>query len=300
MTSLIARGLRPLIRSQLKPSAVDDDFAADLRRRITGVRIPSFLGRGVGRRVVEEGELGTVRGEWVGVPAAHRHVLYVHGGYYLAGQTQTYRTLAGRLAAGLGADVLLVEYRLAPEHPFPAGRDDVFDAYRAMLDAGADPGQLAVVGDSAGGGLVLALLLRARDEGVPLPAAAVLLSPWVDLSCSSGSVDRNDEADDMLSAAALRRAARFYAGSADPSDPAVSPALADLHGLPPIFVTADESETLLDDALAVEERVRAAGGRCDLRRTTGLFHVWPVFVPVLPEARETVTEIVEFLDRELT
>ncbi len=226
-------------------------------------------------------------------------MLYLHGGYYIAGQTKTYRNLAGRLASGLRAEVVLLRYRLAPEHPYPAAVDDAIGAYRAMLANGVDPRSVAIVGDSAGGGLTMALVLRAKQQGLPIPAAAVVLSPWVDLTCSAPSIDRNDSVDDMLSAGALRRAAALYAGSADPATPDISPLLGELSGSPPVLVTVDSSETLLDDSLRLVDRLRACGGRVELRQTTGLFHVWPILVPFLPEARRTVRDIIAFLDTEL-
>lgn len=283
----------------MKPAEVGDDFVETIRSRIGGRTVPALLGRGVGRRPVASGEIGSVGGEWIGVPAARRHVLYLHGGCYIAGRIDTYRTLAGRLAAGLQADVLLADYRLAPEQPHPAAVDDALTAYRGLLDAGADPASTAVAGDSAGGGLALALLLRIKAESLPLPAAAALFSPWTDLTCTASSIDRNDEDDDMLTAAALRKAAELYAAGTDPSEPALSPLLGDLSGLPPLFVTVDDSETLLDDSLRLVERATDAGTRSELVHEHGLFHVWPALVPILPEARTTVARAVAFLDREL-
>lgn len=299
MPSITARLARRLLRSTLKPVPADERFVDELRTRTGGVRAPAILGRGVGRRMATEDETGGRPGEWVGVPAARRHVLYLHGGYYVAGRPSTYRTLAGRFASGLDADVLLLDYRLAPEHPHPAAVDDALAAYRALLDTGADPIAMAVAGDSAGGGLTLALLLRLKAEGVPLPAAAVLFSPWLDLTCASPSVDRNDEADDLLTAAALRAAAPLYAGDRDPADPQVSPLFGDLAGLPPLFVTFDESETLFDDGERLAERAQAAGTPVVTHRRQGLFHAWPAMVPFVREARDTVADVVHFLDREL-
>lgn len=283
----------------MKEAAGGDDFVDQLRRRTDGPSLPSLLGRGVGTRPFARGELGSVGGEWVGVPAARRHVLYLHGGYYVAGGPPVYRNLAARLASGLGADVAIVDYRLAPEHPYPAAVDDAFGAYQALLASGLEPSAIAVAGDSAGGGLTLAMLLRAASEGVPMPAAAVCFSPWVDLTCSGASIDGNDEDDDMLTADGLRAAARLYAGSHDPALPEISPLFGDLAGLPPLFVSVDRSEVLLDDSLRLVERARAAGVRVELREERELFHVWPVVVPYLREARRSVAEVVAFLDGEL-
>lgn len=299
MPSVSARLMRWAMRSTMKPRSSGDGVVEETRQRIHRGLALTMLGRRVGLRPMPEGELGAARGEWVGVPAARRHILYLHGGYYVAGQPRSYRNLAARLAGGLDADVLLLDYRLAPAHPYPAAVLDATTAYRGLLDRGLDPTSLAVVGDSAGGGLALTLLLRAKSQGLPLPGAAVLLSPWTDLTCSAASVDRNDSNDDMLSAAALRAAARCYAGTADPHDPDVSPLFGDLSGLPPLFVTVDDSEILLDDSTRLVERALAAGTRCHLHTSTGLLHIWPVLVPYVREARATVAEAVAFLDREL-
>ena len=299
MPSLTARLVRRVLRRTVKPAELDDGFVAEVRKRVDGGSPLTLTGRGVQCRELRPGELGDAAGEWVGVAGARRHVLYLHGGYYIAGQTKTYRNLAGRLASGLGAEVVVLRYRLAPEHPYPAALDDAVGAYRALLARSVDPRSVAVVGDSAGGGLTMALVLRAKHLSLPLPAAAVVLSPWVDLTCSAPSIDRNDTADDMLSAGALRRAAGLYAGSAGLASPDISPLMGDLSGMPPVFVTVDNSETLLDDSLGLVLRLRAGGSRVELRQTTGLFHVWPILVPFLPEARRTATDIIAFLDAEL-
>jgi len=297
--SIPARIFRSFLRAQVKPVTWATDTIAADRQRIDGGPTPALMGKGVSVRPLAPGELGDAVGEWVGVAGAKRHILYLHGGYYLAGVTGTYHNLAGRLARELRAEVVLLEYPLAPEHPYPAAIDDGVAAYRALLDTGVDPSVLAIVGDSAGGGLTLAVLLRAKAEGLPLPAAAVAMSPWADLTCRAESIERNDQSDVVVSARSARAAAAHYAGAAALDDPYVSPLFGDLAGLPPLYLTVDESETLLDDSLRVADRARAAGVRCELERTSGLFHIWPVLVPMLREARETVGNIVRFLDHEL-
>jgi acetyl esterase/lipase len=276
-----------------------DEVVRHLRRVIDRNPSASRMPSGVARRAVDPGELPGVHGEWVGVPAARRTILHHHGGAYVSGRPETYRGLAARLARGLCADVLLAGYRLAPEHPYPAALDDGLDNYRALLER-ADPAGLALIGDSAGGGLTLALLQRIRDEGLPLPAAAVLLSPWADLTDDAPSRASNDESDDMLARNTLVGAATAYLAGADAREAGASPALGNLADLPPLLVTVDESEILLDDSVRVVEGVKAAGGEATLIRRSGLFHVWPVLVPMLAEARHTVDEIVSFLDERLS
>ncbi len=299
MPSLVARGIRRYARSVMKPTrGGPDEVVRHLRRVIDRAPLPSRMPRGVARRPVSAAELSGVSGEWVGVPAACRTVLYHHGGGYVSGRPANYRNLAARLARGLGADVLLAEYRLAPEHPYPAALEDAVANYRALVER-RDPATLAVSGDSAGGGLTLALLQRIRDEGLPAPAAGVLLSPWADLGDESPSRGHNDEADDMLARRTLVNAAAAYLAGASVKESGASPALGDLGGLPPLRVTVDDSEILLDDAIRVADGARAAGGEAQLIRRQGLFHVWPAMVPLMPEARQTLEEIVAFLDGRL-
>ncbi len=307
-SALVARSLHPslparlfaaFLRAQVKPVTWAPDTIEADRMRIDGGPTPALLGKGVSVRPLRPDELGAAKGEWVGVAGARRHILYLHGGYYLAGVTTTYHNLAGRLAGGLGAEVVLLEYPLAPEHPYPAALDAGLAAYRALLESGVDPSTVAIVGDSAGGGLTLAVLLRAKAEGLPMPAAAVVLSPWTDLTCTAESIERNDQSDVIVSARSARAAAAHYAGATALDDPGVSPLLGDLAGLPPLYVAVDRSEALLDDSLRLVERAQEAGVRCELEQTSGLFHIWPVLVPLLREARATVGNVVRFLDHEL-
>src|SRR4051794_23507864 len=257
MSSRRARLLRVAIRRGMKPSVADQSFVRTLRRR-TSSGLPARLSdrRRVSRRAIGPLELGGVGGEWLEVAAPRRQVLYLHGGYYLAGGVKPYRRLAARLASELDARVALIDYRLAPEHPYPAALDDAMSAYRAVLGTGIEPTALGLMGDSAGGGLALATVLGARTAGLALPGALVLFSPWTDLTCTNPSVDRNDESDDMLSAAALRYASAYYAGSHDAADDLISPGLADLTGIPPALVSVDESEALLDDSVNLVDKIR--------------------------------------------
>lgn len=297
--SAVARVIRAMLRRRLKSVSAGDNFVKRSRDRINSGAAPTMLPRGVSHRALAVDELGPAHGEWVGVRCARRHVVYLHGGYYIAGRPRPYRNVAGRLAAGLGAEVMVLDYPLAPESPYPAAVDQVAACYRSLLGRGVDPASVAFIGDSAGGGLAVASLLRTKSEGVPLPGAAVLFSPWTDLTCSGPSIERNDHADDMLSAAALRAAAAEYTDAQHLENAEVSPLFGDLAGLAPMFVTVDRSETLLDDALRLVERARNAGTRCELRETSGLFHIWPIHVPYLREARATVADVIAFLDRKL-
>lgn len=241
---------------------------------------------------------GRVEGDWLQVKSAKRAVLYLHGGGYVAGVTKTYHPLCSRLASELTADVFLPEYRLAPEHPFPAALDDAVAAYDRLLDHGWRAEHIIIAGDSAGGGLTLATLLRLRDEGKPLPACAIVMSPFADVTATAPSVQANDDSDALLSAAMLVSGRNIYVP--DPArerEPWASPAFGDYTGLPPLMVLVEETECLRDDAYTVADRARAAGVPVDFVSRRGLLHVWPIFWPLLPEAREDVARMVAFVRR---
>lgn len=251
---------------------------------------------------IDAATMGGVPGEWVipyQVPyqadAAPWTMLYLHGGAYLVCSPRTHRPMTAEFARRLGAKLFVPDYRLAPEHPFPAAVADAYAVYRALLDTGIDPQRLLIAGDSAGGGLSLATLLAAKRDRLPLPRAAILLSPWTDLTGSGPSVVENRMRDPFLSAVALPAAARLYYGAADPRDPLVSPLFADLSGLPPLFVLASTTEIVRDDSTRLVDRVKAAGGQATLDLFAGQVHVWPFFHRFLPEARAAFDAIAGFV-----
>lgn len=232
--------------------------------------------------------------------ATERVVLHLHGGAYTMGSPTTHRGLGAALSRTAEAAVLLPDYRLAPQHRFPAALDDVMATYRWLIeDRGLDPRHLAVSGDSAGGGLGVALQVRARDEGLPLPACSVGISPWVDLAGTGRSLHELDEVDPWLSAALVVPAARGYAGSTPLDHPLVSPLYADLSGLPPMLVHVGSDEILLDDAIRLVEAARAHGVDASLGRFDGLWHVFHAF-PGVPESRSALIEIGAFVRRHTT
>lgn len=227
-------------------------------------------------------------------PARRRHLLHVHGGGFVVGTTRGFVGYLSELALQADATVTSVDYRLAPEHPFPSAIDDCLAVYRALIDEVASE-SLAVVGESAGGNAVLAMLVRARDEGWSLPAAAVLLSPWVDLTFSGGSNSRNRETEIMLDPALFTSWRDHYVAGEDPSDPRISPLFADLAGLPPMHVQATSSEVLEDDARRLVENARAAGVDAELVVHDELWHIFQTQAPLVPEARQALDQIVTFL-----
>ncbi len=239
-------------------------------------------------------------GLWVeddAVAAEDRVVLHLHGGAYLMGSPRTHLGMAASLSRTARCPVLLPDYRLAPEHVFPAALDDAVAAYRWLTEErGFAPKRIAITGDSSGGGLGLALLVRLRDEGHELPACFVGFSPWTDLAGTGNSLRELDELDPWLSAAMVAPAARAYAGETPLEDPLLSPLYADLTGLPPILIHVGSHEILLDDARRQVERARAAG----VDASVGVFEeMWHVFVafPGLPETRRALREAGAFIRR---
>lgn len=217
-------------------------------------------------------------------------VIHFHSGGFVAGSPQLSREFAARLSAETASTLLLPAYRLAPEHPHPAALDDALAAYRMVLDE-HEPGRVAVGGASAGGGLALALLVRARDEGLPLPAATYLLSPWLDQRLSSPSMRDPDSADPLNSVAYLELLARHYRGLALAEDPRISPLLADLGGLPPIHVEVGGPERLLDDSLSLVSAVARAGGSVGVAVVAGALHTFPHGAFRTPEASAATRRI---------
>lgn len=223
-------------------------------------------------------------------------VLYLHGGGYIACSPETHRMLVAAVVQRLGARAWVPQYRLAPEHVFPAALDDALAAYRHLLDVErVDPSTLIIAGDSAGGGLALALGQAIRDRGWPLPAAMVTFSPWTDLAATGASLDENSDRCAMFAGETIRRAAPLYAGDQDPRTPGMSPLYGSFRGLPPLLVHASTDEVLRDDALRVVARARADGVMVQSRLWPRVPHVWQFFSAVLPEARESLDEVVTFV-----
>jgi len=228
-----------------------------------------------------------------------RHILYLHGGAYIFGSPPLYRDMTWRIANQTRARVLCLDYRLAPEHPFPAALDDTVAAYRWMLQNGADPRHVAFMGDSAGGGLALAALMRLRDEGVQLPAAAVAVSPWTDLALTGETLRSNAARDPLIPIAHAQRGVALYLGNADPRHPHCSPLYSDPCGLPPMLIVVGGDEVLRDDAVRMAERMRAAGCDVTLDVWPRMFHSWQMLVRLLPEAKTTVARTCAFVNERI-
>jgi phosphinothricin tripeptide acetyl hydrolase len=235
--------------------------------------------------------------EWLEPPATRTGaaVLYLHGGGYVIGSPRSHRHLAAAIGRAARASVLLPDYRLAPEHPFPAAVDDAVAAYRWLLDRGHAPARMAVAGDSAGGGLTVATLLALREQGVPLPAAGVCISPWVDLTCGGASYGTKAASDPIVTRDGVMEMARAYVGGGDARAKLASPLFADLSGLPPLLIQVGSEEVLLDDAVVLAERAKAAGVEVTLDVWPGMIHVWHWFLPMLDEAQAAIDRIGDFV-----
>jgi acetyl esterase/lipase len=246
---------------------------------------------------VEPVDIDGIAAEWLSAPGAdpERVMLYLHGGGYVICSVNTHRDLASRLSRAAAARVLIIDYRLAPEHPHPAAVDDAVNAYRWLLGRGIDPTRTTIAGDSAGGGLTVAALLALRDQQERLPAAAVCLSPWVDLEATGESMVTKADVDPMVKPEILRKMAAHYLGGLDPRTPLAAPLHADLSGLPPLLIQVGTAETLLDDATRLAAKAREAGGDVTLEPWEDMVHVWHIFAPLLPEGQRAIERIGEFV-----
>jgi acetyl esterase/lipase len=224
-----------------------------------------------------------------------RVLLYLHGGGYCMGSPNSHRDLTWRLTEASGARVVVPDYALAPEHPFPAALDQAMAVYKALLDDGIPPEHLAIGGDSAGGGLTFATLVAARDKGLPMPAAAVTLSPWTDLAGTGRSMVTNAKADAMIRADQIGRIVPLYTRERAATDPLVSPLYADLQGLPPTLIQVGSTEVLLDDSTRIAEKLEEADVPVTLDVWRNMPHVWQLFASRLPEGREAIVKIGAFL-----
>jgi monoterpene epsilon-lactone hydrolase len=285
------------LRRWIKPNSLREQDIASSRALTDRVPFRAKLAPGWRLRVAQGVALN---GDWIEPTAPrhaarHRHILYLHGGAYIAMSARTHRSLTSRLALWSDASLFALDYRLAPEHPFPAALEDALAAYRGLIAAGAQPSRMALAGDSAGGGLALALLLALRDQQVPLPAAAVLFSPWTDLAATGESLVANDAADVIHFGSWVAQQGRHYLGDTPATHPLASPVYADLTDLPPLLIQVGDSEVLLDDSRRVFENARKVGVDATLRIWPGVAHGWQIFAPVLPEARAALREASAFI-----
>ena len=241
--------------------------------------------------------IGELPARWI-IPrgANEQHtVLYLHGGGWVYGWAPFYDMFVGRLAGAAQARTLAIDYRLAPEHPFPAAVEDCLTAYRYLIDSGTPPAKIAIMGDSAGGNLTLVTLLTARQAGLPLPAAGVCLSPATDFASHGPSYTANINKDAILKRSFTGFASKAYLAGHDPCDPLASPIYGDLVGLPPLLIQAGGDEILLSDAESFAAKAGIQGVDVTLQVYPGMWHAWQMFAPYLPEAQHAVEEIGKFI-----
>jgi acetyl esterase/lipase len=276
-------------------SGTETEIAAFCRARLQGNEyLRPRLPKDVTVTPVDE---ESVRGEWVrSTESTDNTLYYLHGGGYIACSPATHRGLTAAIARQAKTRVFALDYRLAPEHRFPAPVEDAVAGYHWLLSQGIDPQKMVIGGDSAGGGLALATLLALRDAEMPLPRAAFCLSPWTDTAATGSSIIGNDKSDAMFYGEMIGKVGAIYAPGESARHPLASPVYADFRGLPPLRIYASSSEVLLDDSTRVAENARRAGVSVDLRIWENLIHVWPVFAALgVPESTAAVAEIAEFI-----
>jgi len=251
---------------------------------------------------IEITNAGGTPAEWVRWPGnpASACILYMHGGGYCTGHAMGHRNLVAHIAKAAGVNALSIDYRLAPEHPYPAAVEDALAAY-TWLSAQVGPENIVLAGDSAGGGLVLALLLKLKSDKIPLPRAAVCISASTDLARTGNSVSANEAIDPIISPASSADLALWYAGTEDrQADPLVSPLYGDYEGLPPLLILVGTREILLDDSIRVAEKAKAAGVHTELEVWQEMIHIWPYFVGEFPEAEQAIDRIGKFIRTQLS
>jgi len=282
--------VREVLASQPVPR---DMTVAERRRQMEQMGRSLHLPRGVS---VEEIDAGGVPGEWVKAAYTREDAAmpYLHGGGYVMGSTISHRQMVGYISRATEAPVLSINYRLAPEHPFPAAVNDAVTGYRHMLKGGIAPGRVVVAGDSAGGGLTVATLLALRDAGDPLPAAGICISPWVDLTCEASSYETKADTDPMLDRQGSLQIASMYLADNDPKTPLASPLFADLTGLPALLIHVGREEVLLDDSIGLDKRAIEAGVDSTLEVWDEMIHVWHAFAPILKEGKDAIVRIGEY------
>lgn len=283
--------LRIATRLTIKP-LLGPGVPVRLQRRL--LKLPETITR-VPREVpVTKQALGGVGGEWLGQAQAGAPViLFLHGGGYCVGSLDSHRPITAHLAQASGLAVYAADYRLAPEHPYPAALNDAVAVYRALVEAGHT--SIVLGGDSAGGGLALATALSLRDAGLPMAEALLLLSPWADLSCSAATMQTHATHDPMLSPATLQRWAREYVGRVPTDHPLCSPLFGDLRGLPPVIIQVGSDEVLLDDSLRLEKKLQQARVPVTLQVYPGLWHDFQLQAGLLDEADGAIARLADFL-----
>lgn len=298
MPSPESRQIRDILKNQVKP-LFPGNVTVETQRQITEmmasqVQLPEDIS-------IEPANIPGIKAEWVTAPGAERErvIYYLHGGGYVLGYTRTYQEFLYRLSKVTGLRVLALDYRLAPEYPFPAGLEDALVGYRWLLANGTKPENLVIAGDSAGGGLTEATLLSLREAGDPLPVCQVLFSPWTDMEGIGETYTSVGDNDPWIGVDIARAQAKRYVGNGDLRHPLVSPIYADLKGLPPMLIYAGKDEILLDDSVRLANKARADGVEVSLNIWDDMWHVFPLFAGQVPEAQQALDEVGAYIRQRL-
>ena len=281
------------LRQQIATRPRASDIAGrrrDIDARGKGFGVPADV-------TVKPANAGGVRAEWTSTPGADAGgaILYVHGGGYVIGSLDSHRHMVAEAGRAAGLPALALDYRLAPEHPFPAPVEDTLAAYRFLIDGGMRANRICIAGDSAGGGLVVAAMLAIRDAGLPQPGCGWCISPWADMQATGASMVDNAERDPTVQKAGILDFAGLYLGGADPRSPLASPVHGDLRGLPPLLIQVGAVETLLDDSLALARVAALADVDVTVQVWPEMIHVWHVYHPVLAAGRRAIAAGGDFI-----
>ena len=295
--SFKSRFWRTILRATFKNKKLS---IAELRAN--GVKNSKMLGEVSKNITVEKINMEGIQAEWL-IPfssstRSEKVILYLHGGGYVTGSIEDHRMMCGLLANATGTKVLIPEYRLAPEHPFPAALDDALKVYQWLLDQGYSSANMIIAGDSAGGGLSIATVLALKEKSGSLPAAVVCLSPWADLALTGQSHTTKAKAEAILNKDVLHEWALCYTDESNLTNPLVSPIHGDFHGFPPLLIQVGSEEILLDDSTLLVEKAKSAGVHVTLKIWDGMWHVWQALGDLIPENKKTFEEIGQFVQRQ--
>jgi monoterpene epsilon-lactone hydrolase len=294
----LALQYRHFLRFQLKRDVIDwNTSIPDFRQQAE--KVTKLIAKMPAQIKVSPITIDGLSAEWLLPSQAtpDQFILYFHGGGYVSGSCQTHRAIVAKLVQGGKAGLLLFDYRLAPEHPFPAALEDSMAVYRWLLARSVSPAHIVFAGESAGGGLCLAALLALRDQGLPLPAAAVAISPWTDLKCTGESYRTAN--DPLPPEGSWTVFSSYYVKDHDPGLPWISPLYGDLYGLPPLLIYIGADEFCLDDSTRFAEKAKNSGVDVTLRVGQGMVHCFPLLSPLFPEAKEAMLEIRTFINTHL-
>jgi acetyl esterase/lipase len=288
---------RHWFRLKLKPEIIDRNTSIpELRDRIE--KSAGMFGKLPPEMEIKPAPIDSLNAEFINIIGGRKDkvILYFHGGGYVMGSCKAHRAIVSKFVKQSGINAMTFNYRLAPEHPFPASLNDSVKVYNYLLSQDLSPNNIVFAGDSAGAGLCLATLLALRDKGIPLPAAAAVLSPWTDVKCSGESYKKKDP---LAPEGSWEVYGAYYAGKHDPGNPLISPLYGDLRGLPPLYISVGENEKMLDDAVSFADKAKKAGVEVTLNVGKGMVHCYPALSPMFPEAKQTMENIGIFINSKI-